>query len=450
MGKALEWLGPEGCRNVAMQILASPKPAHDKAGEIGAACPFHTESTPGGAFSYNFAKDTGFCLSCGTSADLIGIYNALNGRAPKAGEGFIEFKKAFAPDAPAKGALPTPKKRQNCPSPRWEPRLTNSPLPRWSKHAESFLRHSEERLAQNTHAQAQLRRWGIDEKTARACRFGWNDKDKFPPVTSWGLPYNTGRQGKEAKIYLPAGLVIPFFAEGTLQKLKIRRAAQDAAPRYWHVVGSSRGYSVYGKPEYPVWLVVETERDAAMLWGILHREKIGAISTGSATARPDCNSARILRSAACVLVALDNDTAGDTNSEWWANEFPNSIRCAVPKDYGKDPGDAFAAELDFRSWVYSALPSHARHELERLRPQIPQPKPQKDGVSLPDAIRRALHLLPQCSLVALKVTPEWQGLEGCTDCSRAGKCSLFSELSDLLWNNSDVWNYVADRGRVCK
>lgn len=42
MGKALEWLGAEGCATAAEELLTVTQ---HRSGEIWAACPFHQEGT---------------------------------------------------------------------------------------------------------------------------------------------------------------------------------------------------------------------------------------------------------------------------------------------------------------------------------------------------------------------------------------------------------------------
>ena len=60
VGRALEWLGREGCLTVAEQLLTV---LQHRGGELWAACPFHEERTPDNAFSYSPDKDAAYCNS---------------------------------------------------------------------------------------------------------------------------------------------------------------------------------------------------------------------------------------------------------------------------------------------------------------------------------------------------------------------------------------------------
>ncbi len=224
-------------------------------------------------------------------------------------------------------------------------------------------------------ALAQLKAWGITAETAHKCRIGWNQQDKYPTRSAWGLPEEIGPNGKERKIWLPMGLVLPFFVAGQAVKIKIRRPHPESGPealrdkKYWEVSpGGAQGlYFVYGRPEWTVWVIIETERDAAMVWQHTHPLRIGVMGTGSASARPDAAATAILSRASLILLALDSDQAGAWARGWWEEHFPASRRWPAPPSAGKDPGEAIGHGLDIRAWVLAGIPSHVRREMERRR-----------------------------------------------------------------------------------
>lgn len=369
MGAALEWLGPEGCRSVAEHILSDVRPRGD---ELWAACPWHTESTVGGSFSYNPDADAAKCLSCGEAGDLITVYGALNGLEPA--EAFRQFRAEFAPDSPV---LTRPK---SAPVRRaWSPAEPKPSPAQWSDRAGEFVRHSVERLAGNPEALAQLAAWGVPDDVAAKCMIGWNDKDKAVPRASWGLPPESHPDGRPKKIWLPQGLVFPMLVGGRVVKIKIRRPNPEMPGgrtlRYWEVPGGATLFHRYGRPDCRVWVLVETERDGAMIWGQVRDMGIGCMALGGATKRPDADNAAILRASDLILNALDNDPAGAVNTAaFWQQEFPQSIRWPVPASAGKDPGDAVGAGLDIRTWITAGLPSHVRRSLAARRaPAVPAP-----------------------------------------------------------------------------
>lgn len=364
MGAALEWLGVDGCRAVAELILRDVDDMRSSGREVWAACPWHVEGTVGGSFSYNSQNDSAHCFSCGEGGDLISVFAALNDMDDAAA--FKAFKAEYAP-----GAVSTPKTPQTPVRRAWVPAQAEPSPALWQERATEFVRHSCSRLESNHDVIAQLEAWGVSLDAARACMVGWNDEDKSVPRESWGMEA-LFKDGKSKKIWLPEGLVLPMLSHGRVVKIKIRRpneALQRLLPdlRYWEVPGSTKMFHRYGR-EASVWVLVETERDAAMIWSKVRDLGVGAMATGGASKRPDAESAAMLRSAELVLNALDSDEAGVVNSaRFWDREFPQVKRWPAPPSMGKDAGDAFGAGLDIRTWLLAGLPSHVRRAIEQRK-----------------------------------------------------------------------------------
>ncbi len=350
---------------IAESLLIDPKPF--KADELGGHCPFHREETPGGAFFYNFEIDAAHCHSCGADADLVGIFNAVTGRATADPDGCAEFVRKYCPEDGSRPVVSQDRKPHL--RREWQPKPLGLPADLWMDKAASFVEHAVERLQSSPERLTELAGWGIDSETARKCRFGWNDRDKWPPVTAWGLPLEQNEQGKEKKIWLPEGLVMPAIRDGQVLKLKIRRpdpvTPWGESRKYWEVKGGANGlYHTYGNPLNRVWMVMETERDAALVWQYVHDLGIGAMGNGGASKRPSGYVADILARAKVILNALDFDQAGTTNTyAFWEQEYPTSIRYPAPPSMGKDVGDAVANGLDIRQWVLDGLPNFVKREL---------------------------------------------------------------------------------------
>ena len=166
-------------------------------------------------------------------------------------------------------------------------------------------------------------------------------------------------------------------------RIKIRAEEfKDPKDKYRHVSGGSVRYFIFGDRTAKVWIVVETERDGALLWQQVRGLGIGVMGTGSASIRPDSIAADILRRAELVLVALDNDQAGAVNAhKFWLPEFPNALRWTVPKQYGKDPGD-MVGKCELREWVLAGLPAHVRRKMKAKANILGWPEP--DGTSSED------------------------------------------------------------------
>lgn len=486
MGKCLEWFGPEGCRALAESILVGVRPHRHL---LDAHCPFHVESTPGGAFFYDPAKDIGKCYSCGEFGDLIAVWCALNGFEQDSAEGFREFRERYAPETDGKPAV-RPRIPQEAHS-GWKAEAPDAPASSWQERAGQWVEKCAERLQQEAWLLKLLTEWGITSATAKACRLGYNDRDKYPPRRGWGLPVEKDpRSGKvREKFWLPGpSLLLPAYRGGKLIKIKARRFAPEDGPqwaasrKYWEIAGSSRNaFHIYGSPKARAVVLVETERDAALLWQEGRPWNVTAMGTGGTAKTPDRYAEEILRQADVVLVAYDSDAAGA--KAWfgfWRKEFPNAIRVLTPSRCGKDIGDsvlpaglgeasgeweldrfcdrAFAAFfVPVAEWLAACIPVHVMRAIERdqRRARIQREEEQQEGVrrqefeALPPSVHRMLRLLRSCSRVGLVCTDDRQGLLGCEDCLQSGSCETFRELSTLFWNDGDVWNYVDERGRVC-
>jgi hypothetical protein len=126
-------------------------------------------------------------------------------------------------------------------------------------------------------------------------------------------------------------------------------------PRYVIVTGSRSSPMKWGRGT--AWVVVESELDG---W-LLHQEVgdlVGVLAMGSAQARPDQETHRLLTGAGLILVSLDSDAAGAREAwGWWRAHYPNAKRWPVP--IGKDPSEAYQKGLDLRAWVMAGLPEEA-------------------------------------------------------------------------------------------
>lgn len=371
--------------------------------ELWAHCPFHSESTPGGAFSYNPETDVAKCFSCGEGGDLIRLFCAVRGYDLDSKEGFKAFREEYAANVsdPPLDVLPERRKQQE-----WEPKKVTSAPVSWHEGAGRFVKNSCERLLKNRDVLSQLAALGISRETAELCKLGWNDKDKSVPRAAWGLPEILNKQtGKPKKIWLPEGLVLPMFDAGQVVKIKIRRPQEEtswgAKLRYWEVPGGENNrFHRYGKIDWKIWVLVETERDAVLVWQHVRQLRIGAMGTGGAAKRPSNLDAEILRNADVILLALDGDAAGIENSwKFWIQEFPQSLRWSVPQSMGKDIGDAVRDHgLDVLAWVRSGLPGYVLRRIDRevdaAQKSIPKKVvPEKSADDLPEYVSELAGIL---------------------------------------------------------
>ncbi|MBI9079176.1 MAG: hypothetical protein JEY79_05490 [Pseudodesulfovibrio sp.] len=467
MGFALDRLGPAECCRIAESLLTSPKPQSDR---IWSDCPHgHEQSKNQTASWYKPDVDQWKCHSCGEYGDLISIYAIVNNLEAGSPEAFRAFASEFVPGWEADGEVPIRRKTVPKPQPDWHGAPPDMPPALWSSKAGEFVDSCVAALPESKTARIHLSDHGINLAIAQQYHLGWNDHDRYYPVTSWGLPFQEGAKG-ERKIWLPAGLVIPTYFQDRVAKLKIRRDGYETGPiklrdrKYWEGFGGSKLiYVVLGNPEkVRVWIIVETERDAYTLMRAVSMlpwtEHIGAVATCGSGKRPDAEAEKFLRRAALILNSLDTDNSGRENSfKFWAREFPNSIRWPVPSRYGKDVGDAVmplrfaklksssaldrfdwlimdSMYLDIAAWIEAGLPHHVRRELDSLIPVLaslpsPAPSPEKPYFD------QVLELL--------ETMPLWRDeLESFRDFLKANTLKIFMTREGRPWVGcSDVARY---------
>lgn len=399
MGFALDRLGPAECRRVFESLVGQVR---EQGARLWSDCPYgHESSKDKTASCYKYEEDQWKCYSCGEYGDIITVYAVVNGLEPGSPEAFRAFATEYVPGWEADGSIPAKRKAAPKAPPEWHGAPPDMPPPLWSSKAGEFVDSCVAALPDSPKAKVHLSDHGIDLAIAQKYGLGWNDHDRYYPVTSWGLPYQEGAKG-ERKIWLPKGLVLPTYFKGHVAKLKIRRDGYETGPeklrnrKYWEGFGGSKLiYVVLGDPEkVRVWVVVETERDAFTLMRALSvfpwAGYVGVMANCGTGKLPDADTERCLRGASLVLNCLDTDNAGrDVSFKFWSREFPNSVRWPVPQRYGKDVGDAvmplrfrrlYSASsldrfdwlivesmyLDLAAWIEVGLPHHVRRELDLL------------------------------------------------------------------------------------
>ncbi len=339
MGQALEWMSEAERKMAVLEILPDGR---ERGRQVMGLCPFHAEKTA--SFGYDAAKDLYHCFGCGAGGDLIRLYEHLRGYGRDPKDVFKEFKSRYGPEEdgrPRRRPVVRPPAR-----PFWVPDEVGIPPEEWSARAAAFLQHSVERLGTRPGELARLERWGLAADVARLCLFGWNDRWKKFPGDKWGLP--------GVDINLPAGLVIPLMEDGRVIRLKIRRPEPGIKDRYWLVKGSSRRLPLYGGPAERI-MVVEAERDAAMLWGRFRGAGWSFLGTGGTAFKPCARVHPALEAARVLAMAYDNDRAGFTAwRAFWQKVYPSAFYWPVERAWGKDPGEAAERGCDLGAWLAAA------------------------------------------------------------------------------------------------
>ena len=335
------------------------KASSSKGGEYQGPCPGcgdagHDPKTgPSDRFhvwpDQNQGQGSYWCRQCGKGGDVIQFLRDFDG---------LSFREACARvgrDLPDDKTMATPE--QKAPA-TWEPILHMMPEQKWQQQAFKLGTWAMEQLLENQDQLDYLAARGINEESVVRYGIGWNPgeggKDLFRPREGWGLlRLMNPKTGKARRLWLPIGMVIPYFVDGVAVRLRIRRPEpREFGPPYFLVPGSSMATMILN-PDRKAHIIVEAELD-----GILVAQEagdlVGVVALGSASTKPDEQSSVFLNKSRHILNALDFDGAGAKYWPWWERHYPECERWPVQKE--KDPGEAFKSGVNIREWVKAGLP----------------------------------------------------------------------------------------------
>ncbi len=240
-----------------------------------------------------------------------------------------------------------------------ENKLSKSDPDLWAEKAGVFVEWANSNLLTNSKMKKWLKARGIDKAAigTHPVLLGYNPGDQdgrdiFRHRSSWGLVDEIKKDGRKKRLWLPKGLVIPKVKNGRVVRIRFRRFSDDPPP-YYILQGSDMSPLVIN-PNTRAFVIIESELDAIAVASAAS-DLAGVVALGSAQAKPGEDLIRILRRAACILVALDYDSAGKKARWFWKNTFPNAKRWSP--FLGKDPGESYKAGVDLRSWVIAGLPA---------------------------------------------------------------------------------------------
>lgn len=272
-----------------------------------------------------------WCRQCDRRGDAIDLLRTRHG---------LGFRQAAAVvgQTMSDRSVRTPRERQErplCP-----------PGVNWQSRAEEVAQAAENALwtPVGRRALSCLRGRGFRDEIISAARLGYNASDIREPPQTWGLSVD------RKQVWVPRGIVIPRRLAGSLWRLNVRRPS--GTPKYIGPAGSSNG--LYGsdgiRPDCPV-VLVEGEFDALAV-SQEAGDLAAAVATGSTHgARHPRWQARLAR-ASVVLVAYDDDEAGDTAAQWWLSALPRARRWRSTRH---DVSEMRQAGEDIRAWVATGL-----------------------------------------------------------------------------------------------
>lgn len=195
------------------------------------------------------------------------------------------------------------------------------PSDQWQEYGWGFVDVSKECLWSDKGARALewLHKRGLNDEIIRKAELGYNPKDTYESRVDWGLiPEKNKETGKQKRIWLPQGVVIPWIIKDQLWRINIRRPQNiKRGPKYCGPTGWSNGlYNADqlqpGKPA----ILVEGEFDALT---ILQEagDLVIPVATGSTGGSRCTNWLKMLQKCSIVLVTFDADEAGEEARKHW-------------------------------------------------------------------------------------------------------------------------------------
>lgn len=222
----------------------------------------------------------------------------------------------------------------------------NAPSALWQAQAGAFVADCEQEMSAD--ALAYLIGRGLSIDTIAQAGLGYNRAGVWSERAAWGLENEDGN----TRIWIPQGIVIPWYVGGELWKLQIRReGACEPEKRYKTIPGSSNAlYGVDSLRDNEPAMLVEGPFDALAVQQVAG-DVLGVAACGTSGARR-AKWYSLLALCSPVLVALDADTAGDSASQVWCDVLQDGIR---HRPFYADPSQMLEDGADVRGWVLAGL-----------------------------------------------------------------------------------------------
>jgi DNA primase len=210
-----------------------------------------------------------------------------------------------------------------------------------------------QRAAQRITALAERSLWSTEGLRAR--RYLYERGLSEATILAAGLGYLSGLQRRWHNLEglkVPAGILIPWCADGHLWSLKVRRSA--GPPKYTQVAGGSSG-GLYGADSlagHRVALFVEGEFDA-LLAEQAAGDLVAVVTLGSAVNTLHQRWYSLLAGCSPLLVAYDADEAGRKGAAKLSHLTRRARVVQVPR--GKDITEFVLQGGDLRQWLKTLL-----------------------------------------------------------------------------------------------
>ena len=236
----------------------------------------------------------------------------------------------------------------------WQPKPAKPvPCDLWQKRCLQLIGDHAKILHQNKPIMNWLKsERGLTDETIKAASLGWVHSDIWRERSEFGLPEEISKKtGKPKKVWVPAGLLIPYIVDGQVIRVRVRRSDPGEGDRYILLPGGNTRPMILGEIKNTL-SIVESELDA-LLVNQVAGDLIGVVAMGNAQIRPDDSLDQKLKNADLILNSLDVDTAGAKEAwNFWKNQYHSDRWPCVG---GKDPGEMFNKGVDVRAWVLAGI-----------------------------------------------------------------------------------------------
>jgi hypothetical protein len=220
----------------------------------------------------------------------------------------------------------------------------------WQKRAWKLVTVCEGLLWEDTAVGRSARNYlhgrGLSDKTIRALSLGVNPQTQYDDPALWGMD-------SENDLWVPRGIVIPWFHAGHLWGVNIRRPGGDlgdGARKYQRIRGTQNAlYNADLIDGRPV-AIVEGEFDAIAI----HQstDEVAAVATGSTSWARAPRWRALLRAAPIVLVCFDDESAGEDAARYWTDSLPHATRW---RPHMHDAAEMLEQGCNIARWIEEGL-----------------------------------------------------------------------------------------------
>jgi hypothetical protein len=247
--------------------------------------------------------------------------------------------------------------------------------------------------------------------------------------------------GKNKKIFIPPGIVIPHAVNKSVISIRVRRGPGD----YFIVPGSTVvPMIVQPGSGFEAYVVCEAHLDAAAIAADAG-DLVGVIACGSTSVRPTATQHTMLQQAKCLLIAMDMDgRPGKEAADWWCAHYPAAVRWPVPD--GKDPGDAYKAGVDLREWVLAGCPPRLTIAMKNEKKQNGRQEEQQQNKTKICASVQELGEIVQRYRLVLRYS-ETMGTEVAGGYESV-PLDLYRRVEELVFLDPDVRAHLESRGEL--